>query len=271
LLLAITAALAATTIARNREYESALTLARTVVERRPTAVTHHYLAEQLALAGRHDEAIPHLREAVAGGDTRAGYLLGVELFNAGKLTDAIPQLEAFVRTASPVVWPVPHWLEPPTTEVLTARLALARAYSMQRGWPRAADHARQVLSVAPGNRQARVLLGDALFSQERFEEARDQYREYLKSVPDDLHALTNLGITLISEGKLDDAIGLFRRSVELDPRNPNARRILGMALLDRGDFDGAAAQAREGITLAPNDAAMRDLLARASTGGRTGR
>ena len=266
LLFGIAAALAATTIARNREYESALTLARTVVERRPTAVTHHYLAEQLALAGRHDEAIPHLRDAVAGGDTRAGYLLGVELFNSGKLTEAIAQLEAFVRTASPTVRPVPHWLEPPITEVVTARLALTRAYSMQGGWPRAADQARQILSVAPGNREARLMLGDALFSQERFEDARDQYREYLKTMPDDLHALTNLAVTLIAEGKLDEAIGLFRRTVDLDPRNPNARRMLGMALLDRDDLAGAAAQASEGLKLAPNDAGMRDLLVRASRG-----
>src|SRR5207244_3579897 len=74
LLIGIAGALAVTTFVRNREYSSALTLARTVVERRPTAVTRHYLAEQLALAGRHEEAIPHLRDAVAGGDTRAGYL-----------------------------------------------------------------------------------------------------------------------------------------------------------------------------------------------------
>src|SRR4029079_7303852 len=60
-LFGLTAALVILTVARNREYATPVTLARPVIARRPTAVTHHYLAEQLAEAGLHDEAIPHLR------------------------------------------------------------------------------------------------------------------------------------------------------------------------------------------------------------------
>lgn len=257
--------LALATIARNREYRSPLTLARTVVERRPTAVSHHYLAEQLVAAGLRDEAMPHLRAAVAGGDSRARYLLGFELFNAGKLPEAMEQLYAFVATSGLPYRLVPHWLEPPFAEVITARLVLAKAASMQGGWSRAAEQARLVLKGVPGNREARMFLADALFALQRYDEAAAEYTEYRKSKPDDVHALNNLGIALISGGKLDEAILLFRRAVEVEPRNPNARRILGMALFDRGDFEGAAAQAREGVALSPKDPAMRDLLARASS------
>ena len=263
-----TGLLALGTVARNREYASALALARTVVERRPRAVTHHYLAEQLAQAGFHDEATKHLREAVAGGDSRARYLLGIELFNAGKLNDAMEQLYAFVATSRLPYRLVPHWLEPPLGEVITARLVLARAASMQGGWERAAEQARLVLAVAPGNREARMFLADALFGQERYADAGAQYSEYLKRWPDDEHALTNLGIAMIAGGKLDEAIAHFRRAVTVAPRNPNARRLLGMALLDRGDFEGAAAQAREGIALSPNDSVMRELLGRATSGAK---
>jgi tetratricopeptide (TPR) repeat protein len=266
-----TGLLALGTVARNREYASALALARTVVERRPRAVTHHYLAEQLAQAGLHDEATKHLREAVAGGDSRARYLLGIELFNAGKLNDAMEQLYAFVATSRLPYRLVPHWLEPPLGEVITARLVLARAASMQGGWERAAEQARLVLAVAPGNREARMFLADALFGQERYADAGAQYSEYLKGRPDDEHALTNLGIAMIAGGKLDEAIAHFRRAVTVAPRNPNARRLLGMALLDRGDFEGAAAQAREGIALSPNDSVMRELLGRALSGGNSPR
>ena len=258
--------LAAATVARNREYASPVTLARTVVDRRPTAVSRHYLAEQLVLAGQHDEAMRLLREAVAGGDSRAGYLLGFELFNAGKIPEAVQQLEAFVRTSGLPYRLVPHWLEPPISEVITARLVLARAASMQGRWPQAEEQARIVLAKGSGNKEARLYLADALFGQERYADAASAYREYLRLQPGDPHALTNLGITLIADGKLDDAIALFRQAVDAEPRNANLRRVLGMALLDRGDRDGAAAQAREGVALSPKDPALRDLLARASAG-----
>ena len=263
----VAAPLAATTIARNREYESALALARTVVARRPTAVTRHYLAEQLSLAGLHDEAITHLRDAVAGGDSRAGYLLGIELFNAGKLDDAVRTLNGFVRTAQLPYRLVPRWLEPPPAEIITARLILARIASMQARWPEAATLARLVLGAAPRNREAQLFLADALFAQQQFEKAAAEYRTYLASRSDDARALTNLGISLIADGRLDEAIGLFRRAVASEPRKPDWRRILGMALMDRGDFEGAASQARDGLQLSPSDAALQELLARASTAG----
>ncbi len=259
-LLAVAGALAAVTIRRNREYASPLTIAETVVARRPSGVAHHMLAEQLSLAGRHDEAITHLREAVRGGNSRAGYLLGVELFNAGKLQEAIDQFDAFVRTAGRVL--VPRWLEPPAREVVSARAAMARALAMQSRWPQAAEQAQAVLAVAPNNAEARFLLANALFQQQRYEEAGTHYREYLKARPDDVNALVNSGVTMIAGGRLDDAIGLFRHAVEVDPRSPRLRQVLALALLDRGDFGAAADQAREGLGLSENDPAMRDLLGR---------
>ena len=214
-LVAVAGALAAGTIRRNREYASPLTIAQTVVERRPSGVAHHMLAEQLSLAGRHDEAITHLREAVRGGDSRAGYLLGIELFNAGKLQDAIDQLDAFVRTSGRRL--NPRWLEPPVREVVFARAAMGRALAMQSRWPQAAEQAQAVLAVAPNNAEARFLLANALFQQQRYEEAGGHYREYLKAQPDDVNALINSGVAMIATGRLDDAIGLFRHAVEVAP------------------------------------------------------
>ncbi len=228
------------------------------------------LAEQLTGAGLHDQAMAHLREAVRGGDSRALYSLGIELFNAGKLQEAVEQFDAFVRTSGLPYRLVPRWLEPPAADVIAARTAMARAFVMQGRLPQAVEQAQAVLAVAPSHHEARLLLADALFRQQRYEEAGVQYREYLKSRPDDVRALTNGGITLIATGRLDDAIVLFRHAVEIEPRTPSARRILALALLDRGDFEGAAVQAREGVTLSPSDRGMRDLLERALAAGRGG-
>jgi tetratricopeptide (TPR) repeat protein len=268
LLIGVTGALAAGSVARNREYSSARTLAQTVVERRPTGIAHHVLAEQLTGAGLHDQAMVQLREALRGGDSRAGYSLGIELFNAGRLQEAVEQFDAFVRTSGLPYHLVPRWLEPPATEVIVARIAMARVFAMQGRLAQAAEQAQAVLAIAPSQIEARVLLAEVLFRQQRYEEAGVQYREYLKSRPDDVRALTNGGITLIATGRLDDAIILFRHAVEVEPRSPSTRRLLGLALLDRGDFEGAAAQAREGVTLTPGDREMRDLLERALAAGR---
>jgi tetratricopeptide (TPR) repeat protein len=260
-LLVVAATLAAGTISRNREYASALTIAQTVVERRPNSVAHHMLAEQLSLAGRHDEAVTHLREAVRGGDSRAGYLLGIELFNAGKLQEAIDQFEAFVRTSGRGL--IPRWLEPSVQEVVFARAAMGRALAMQSRWPQAAEQAQAVLAVAPNNAEARFLLANALFQQQRYDEAASHYREYLKAKPDDVNALINAGVAMIGIERLDDAIGLFRHAVDVDPRSPRVRQVLALALLDRGDFEGAAVQARVGLGLSEKEPAMRDQLGRA--------
>jgi protein O-mannosyl-transferase len=207
--LLVAAVLAAGSIARNREYASALTLAQTVVERRPTGIAHHVLAEQLAGAGRDEEAMLHLREAVLGGDSRAAYSLGIELFNMGKLQEAVDQLDAFVRTSGLPYHLVPRWLEPPAAEVVVARTAMARAFMKQGRLPQAVEQVQAILAVAPSDVEARVLLADALFREQRYEEAATEYRRYLGSRPNDLRALINGGITLIATDRLDDAIVMF--------------------------------------------------------------
>jgi superkiller protein 3 len=258
-----TAAFSGRTLTRNREYSSALTLAETVVQRRPTAVAHHILAEQLTLANRHDEAIVHLRQATAGGNSRASYLLGTQLYNKGNLGEAVEQLEAFVRTSELPYRLVPRWLEPPIVDVIAARSLLARIFLMQSRWSQASEQARKVLTIDRSNLEARGLLADALFGQQQFEEASVNYRQYLTARPDDVHALTNFGVTRIAAGSIDEAVAAFRRAVDVDPRNPNSRRMLTMALMDAGDFEAAAVQAREAVALSPNDPAIRELLDRA--------
>ena len=262
--------LAAFSVVRNREYATALSLARTVVERRPSGVAHHIFAEQLTLAGRHDEAVTHLRQAVAQGDSRAGYSLAVELFNAGKLSEAIEQFEAFLRTWRLPYRLVPHWLEPLPSDVVSATMALAQAFAMQGRWAQSVEQAQRLLAMTPSNAEARLLLADALFGAQRFGEAGVQYQEYLKSRPDDVHALVNVGVTIVAGGRLDEAIVAFRRAVAVDPRNANARRVLAMALMDHGEVEEAARQAREGLALRPDDPTTRELLGRAEAAAEGG-
>jgi tetratricopeptide (TPR) repeat protein len=226
-------ALSVTTMARNREYASAVRLAETVVERRPTGVAHHILAEQLVLTRRADEAAVHLRQALALGNSRAGYLLGVILLEQRKLDEAVSTLEAFVATSELPYRPVPRWLEPPVVEVVQARVMLGQAAAARGAWDIAAAEAERVLQSFPSHAEALRLLADARFEQRQWEQARSVYVRYLQRRPGDALALMNLGVTFVATSRLDEAVAAFEQAASADPSNARARQLLDMARRDR--------------------------------------
>jgi tetratricopeptide (TPR) repeat protein len=235
--LGVAALLASVTIARNREYESPLTLARTIVERRPTAVASHMLGEELLGVGRHDEAVPHLRAAVAGGNSRARYLLGRILASQEKHGEAIEQLQAFVNTYQPARPLVPKWLEAPIIDVVPARFLLGRAFGLRGEWDRAEEQARLILDLVPSHIGAQGLLGDVMFARQEWEAALAHYGTYLARQPSDTRALINYGVAHVGVGRLDGAVAAFRRAADLDPGNARARELLAMAEQDRARLE----------------------------------
>jgi Flp pilus assembly protein TadD len=219
------------TLQRNADYASALTLARTVVERRPTAVAHHLLGEQLGIAGQTAEAEKELRAAVRLGNSRARFQLGVLLLDARRLPEAATEFEAFVATAA--VRQRLRWLEPPLLDVLSARLGLAQIYAVERRWADAAAQARLVRDAAPRHPEASRLLALSLIGAQVWPEAIEVLRDYLAVRPNDASARSNLAIALIATGRLNEAVGELRQAVEADPNDANARRLLDMALADQ--------------------------------------
>jgi predicted Zn-dependent protease len=90
----------------------------------------------------------HLRQAMPG-FPKARYNLGWELFQVGRLDEAIAQLQRFVRD------------EPVDAAVLSAWETMGRAFVAQHRWPEAIE-------------------GRALASQGRLDEARDQFQRALR-------------------------------------------------------------------------------------------
>jgi len=251
LLIVVGAVLTAGTVARNREYRSALGMAETVLERWPSAVAESMLGLELAIAGRHDEAMAHLRAATSG-YPGAHHHLGGELFNAGRLDEAIAELETFVQQ------------EPLAIEAVSARTMLGQAFMSQMKWPQAVEQLRLVLSMTAPRSAAHTtaigLLADSLFGEEQYDDAITYYRTYLSSRPADVGGETNLGISLVAIGKVDDALAAFRRATDVGPRDVRARRNLAMALFDRGDLDGARIEFERAVQLDPDDVQTRKDL-----------
>lgn len=262
ILAVLSAALAAATMARNREYSSGLSLIRTAVERWPSSHAHHILGEALIAAGAHEEGIWHLRAATPGAP-RAHLTLGIELFNRGKLDEAIAQLEALIRIQQSPPSDHPHWQAPLRADVIVARKIMGQASARQRQWPAAIEQFRQVLTMSPSDLEGRRLLADAFLGYQAFEEAIAQYKTYLESRPSDADTLSNLGIAFAATGKNDEAIQAFRRSVDLAPEDGEVQRNLADALFDAGHVDEAAVHAERAVALRPDDSAAHDLLGRA--------
>ena len=189
-----------------------------------------------ASAGRHEEAIEHLREA-ARAVPPAHYWLGSELFNAGKLDEAIRELQLFVDA------------EPTQTVVPTARILMGRAHAAARRWPQAIEQARLVLAGSPSHVEAYGLLAEALVGQQAYEEAAAHYRVFVAARPAIARGWTGLAIALMSSGKAAEAIEPFRHAVDLAPASLTSRQNLARALLAQGDVDGAVEQVRQAASL----------------------
>jgi tetratricopeptide (TPR) repeat protein len=250
LLLIVSAAYASATVARNREYASPVTMARTILERYPTPIAHLSLGRALLDAGNREEGLRHVRQA-APDAPQARLTLGLALLREGKTNEGIGELRAFVHAQRPYL-----------ADVIIARIALGEALLQQDRWADAAEQFRAVLETLPENSVAARYLADALFALGRWDEAIVHYRVYLGHAPGDAGALNNLGIALASNGQVDDARDAFRRATEADPYFGPAHRNLAEILFADRDVDNALAHAQRAVDLQPDDGGSRELLGR---------
>jgi Flp pilus assembly protein TadD len=225
LLVAVSAALGWATIARNREYSSPLTMAQTILERYPTPIAHQMLGTTLLEAGRRQEAMLALRQALPGAP-RARYFLGVELLRDGKEDEGIAELQALIREQPPYA-----------ADVVDARGFLGAAFARQERWPEAITEFRAILLAVPGHPTAEHFLAVALLAERQWDEAIVHYSAYLETEPNDAGALNDLGVALASNGKLDDAIVAFRRALAIDATHGAAERNLANAVSARREVD----------------------------------
>ena len=175
----IVVVLASGTIFRNREYESRLTLARTVVERRPHGRAHFFLGNELVVAGQRNEAMAQLRLS-ARDYPGAHFALGTELLGEGRTDEGIAEIEAFLRAL------------PTHVNVVPARDMLGRAYMAQRRFAEAAEQFQYLQERAPSYRGARndipLNLAYALAGSGRLLEAVAVLERATESNPNDAAA-----------------------------------------------------------------------------------
>lgn len=231
---AVVVALAAATVARNRDYQSPLTLWQTVVDRRPQGRARMSLASELIAANRRDEAVPLLRQALTDfPDARAA--LGAEFFFDSRFDDAIRELREFIRT------------DPERSNRIPARVLLGQALAGAGQLDDAERELRVVADREPSNPLVRQALADLGFG----------YRRAAESA--------------LKQNRPAEAAARARDALRLDTNDGDAHNLLGVALATTGRLDEAIAEFRQAVALNKDDRRARDNLARALSLGRGGK
>jgi len=249
LILAVVA-LGGRTMARNLDYSSELRLSETTLAHWPSPVAHDMVGLSLAAAGRMEEAIGELRQAVELYPP-ARYDLGVQYYKLERFEEAIAELQRFVA------------LEPGLFTTSAAHTLIGGALDRRRRPLEAIDAYRRAVSGPLPDVQAHGFLADLLLDEQKYEEAIQHYRLYLQAYPGQVPAMMNLGIALASTNQTGDALSVFRRAVDIDPTNVQARVNLTQMLLDAKQVDAAVVEAQQTVTLAPRSAPAYDLLGQA--------
>ena len=217
LVLAVAAALAARTHARNRDYHSAMALWAANAAVRPDSYGGlNNLGLEHAAEGEFSEAIRCYRQAlrIAPDFVDAHNNLGAAVEAVGEPDEAI----AHYRQALKI-----------DDEYLPAHLNLARVLANQGRWDESIHHLRQSLNQFPDNPHAHFLLGRALTERQNPSEAVLHYRRTLELDADNWQAHLELGTLFLEHGQREMAVLHLRQAVQLKPDSDLARERLLMA------------------------------------------
>ncbi len=210
----------------------------------------------------------------------ATQVLGLSLYLAGRVADALPHLER-TRLAAPDNLELAHVLGMAyiqTRQLDKARQAWARIFAVDPASAAAhlltaqmmirAEHddladaeLRLALQRDPRIPHAHYLLGQTALFRGQLDESIALFRKELEIAPADSMALLRLGDAYVRQSRWDDAIGTLQRSVWINPHFSGPYILLGRAYMKKGETATAEGMLRRAIELDPNNKSAHYLLA----------
>jgi tetratricopeptide (TPR) repeat protein len=202
-----------------------------------------------------DQSTRALRADIAGAETQvrampndaaAHNYLATKYLQAGRLPNAVAQLEEALR------------LEPGDAE---AHSNLGSILQSQGHLDQAADHLREAIRLKPKDDRVRFNMGNLLLATGRQDEAMNEFRRALAINPENAEAHFNLAMLLGPRRRLDEAIQHLTRVLEISPRSPDAHRNLAIAFAMQGKLKEAIRHDEAALRLQPDSASTREHLA----------
>jgi tetratricopeptide (TPR) repeat protein len=168
---------------------------------------------------------------------RAHNCLGVVLFDAGRIPEAIQSYETALR------------LRPGYPE---AHNNLGYALTKAGRLPAAIEELGKALRLEPDYAIAHCNLGNALLQSGRVPEAIEHYETSLRIKSDDALTLYNLGNALLQAGRISEAIERYRASLRVEPESAETHYNLGNAFFQADRIPDAIEQYRAALRIEPN-------------------
>jgi protein O-mannosyl-transferase len=236
------------TVLRNQEYQSRLTIAQTIVDRRPNGRGRFLLADELIRAGQHQQAVAQLELAVVD-YPQAHFALATEMLAGGRHAEAVGHAQAFINKlpTSVVVWP--------------AHDLMGQALVLDNKLEPAAEQFTILTKQTPRDPNPFVRLGNIRVRQRRFDEGIQHYEAALRLRPNDAEILKQLGLAFSAANRLDDAAQAFYAGVNAKPNDIALLNFLGRTLGAMGRYSDAVLPMRRLVELAPTDTQGRQNLA----------
>lgn len=105
----------------------------------------------------------------------------------------------------------------------TAHSGMASNFLAQKQYQRAVDEYRRLLTVAPGDLEARAGLGRALYLLKDYVAAEDAFRKVIAADPKNADAYNDLGVTLEARGDRKRALESYTQALILRPDHSEAK------------------------------------------------
>jgi protein O-mannosyl-transferase len=171
--------------------------------------------------------------------------LGLDLFQKGRLDEAIAQYQAALKIS-------PRYED--------AHNNLGNALVQKGQVDDAIAQYQEALKINPRMAEAHYNLANALAQEGRVDEAIAEYQESLKINPDVPEVRNNLGLALVQKGQADAAIAQYEEALKINPDYGDAHDNLGDALAQKGQADEATTQFQEALKINPNDVEAHNSL-----------
>lgn len=187
------------------------------------------LGTLLRAAGRHDEAVALLREAVgADPDNAVAHAnLGVALLERSDMGDAAEAFALIERAAA---------LDPSSADIAYNLGNAAHALGRHED---ALAHYRRAIELQPDHADAYNNLGNVLKQRGAFDAAAQAFEYALQRQPAHVAAHNNLGNLHRTLGRIEEAEACIRRALAVDPTHSVSHNNLGNVLKDGGALDDA--------------------------------
>jgi len=157
--------------------------------------------------------------AVTGNNATAHYALGISLFKAGRVDDAVEQYNKSLRISS----------NQPETFI-----NLGLAYNEKGDLERALFNFQKAAQLKPDSYEANYNAGTAYLKKGDYENAIIHLQKAVLLKPESDEANFNLGNAYFKKNAFDDAMPYFKKSIEQNPTHIKAYQSIGMILYMQG-------------------------------------